>query len=148
MQRNTNPRPCLAAETLGVLIGIGLYINYFRHQFLDFTDVETGLALLFAVGLLWWGVTRIDESNYTHTGLYWYRVAKPLWRALKGAIRQIATRIAQLDLLARFVEESQDRHQSRAIVDDFTTIAFDELAMDTTFRPNGDELDRLAEIIT
>jgi len=146
MRDDKNPTYWLVAEFIAVLTGIGLYYNY-QSRFVDLTFEQHGLIGLLALGTLYWGATRIEESDYTHHGLLWHRVAKPLWRAGKQTATRIIKRIPSLDVIFNFFEATQERRDSRVIVDDFVEIAFDELGMDSSFRPKGDERDRLADEI-
>jgi hypothetical protein len=77
-----------------------------------------------------------------------YRVLLPGYRAGKDAFKQFAKRIPSLDYLVKFFEENRSRQQALRIVDDFVTIAFDELAMDESLRPSVDEIDQMADTIS
>jgi len=146
MTNKTNPTRWLIAELAAVLIGTGLYFNY-QRSIAELTVQQYGLIGALAVGIFYWGATKIDESDYSHLNLLWYRLAIPVWRAIKQSAIRIIRKIPSLDVILNLFQETQERRDSHKIVSDFSTIAFDELGMDPSFRPSGDEMDRLADEI-
>lgn len=147
MTTNTNPTHWIIVEILSVLSILALILNQFHYYWFELTGEDSIPILLLALGALYWSTPKVENSSYTRYGLYWNRLIKPGYRAVRGAFKQASKRIFALDLPVKLFEENQARAQSRQVVDDFVTIAFDELAMDSSFRPTKNEMDSLADDI-
>jgi hypothetical protein len=148
MTTSINPLQRLFAERGAVLTASGLYINLFEIRFVEVATWEIWLISLLAGLAFLWGYQGIDESDYTHSALVKHRVLLPGYRAGTDAFKQLAERIPSLDYLVKFFEENRSRRQALRLVDDFVTIAFDELAMDESLRPSVDEIDQMADTIS
>jgi len=148
MTTSINPLQRLFAELGAVITVGGLYINLFEIRFVELTTPQLWLVSLLAGLAFLWGYRGIDGSDHTHSALVKHRVLLPGSRAGKDAFKQLAKRIPSLDYVVKFFEENRSRQQALRVVDDFVTIAFDELAMDESFRPSVDEIDQMADIIS
>lgn len=148
MTTDRNPLYRLIAEVSAIGIIVVLYINYFEITLFEATRPQALSAILLSGILFLWGSKGIEESGYTHSGVVCHRVLLPSYRAGEQAFKQLAKRIPQLDFVVKLFEENRSRQQARQVVDEFVTIAFDELDMDATFRPSPDEMDRLADTIS
>lgn len=147
MNNNSKPFYWLGAEALGILTLLALYIDSQRYPLVELAPEQAVLVGVTAVYSIYWGATKVDESDYSHPPLVYNRIVKPAWRAGKQSVLGIVDRVPSLGFIINFLSESRDQSESRKVVNDFVTIAFDELAMDSDLKPSGDEQDALAELI-
>lgn len=145
MSSEGNPRTWIVAETFAILSSTAVVLNGLHYHWFELTKEESSAILLLALGVIYWFTPKIENSDYTRHGLYWNRFLKSGLRAGKRAFKQLAKKIPSLDFIVKLIQEDQNRKQSRQVVDDFVTIAFEELAMPSSFRPTGDKLDQLAD---
>lgn len=111
------------------------------------TNEESAFIVLLVFGAIYWSTPKIENSDYTRHGLYWNQFIKLGLRAGKRAFKQFAKKFPSLDFLVKLLEEDKTRKQSRQVVEDFVTIAFEDLGMPSSFRPTGDKLDYLVESV-